>query len=379
MKKSSSLTKKLASYSALATTVLVGSQSSQAQNILYTDLDPDAVTFTPGEYLLDLNNDGTNDFNFNMKSLSSVYAHQARVIGYSNNSIKRDLINHPFTWQGYAYADTVLEGAVIGGSASFYGQEILASHYSINNFGNFWNADHQFMGLKLVMGSNTYYGWVRLSLDASLTQLTIHDYAVNLTANESILAGDTGGGVVICNEPTDLSTSNITATKAKLHWTIVPGALYYLIKYRPLNTSNWTVKKVAGTFSSKVIAGLSPQTNYVWKIKTVCQGGSSDWTSKEIFETAPLKIASPVLNADLMIYPNPTSGRFDLSFAVPENEKVTIGIYDLAGALIQPVQSENQGGNVHLAVDASYLAQGVYMIRVSTSSQTMVRKFEIIK
>ena len=60
MKKKSTLSQKLLSYSALVSAVLAGSKEADAQ-ILYTDISPDDTTNVPGVYLLDLNNDGVID------------------------------------------------------------------------------------------------------------------------------------------------------------------------------------------------------------------------------------------------------------------------------------------------------------------------------
>ena len=203
MRKEHTLTKKLAAYSALATSILLGKESANAQ-ILYTDLDPDAETSLPGNYILDLNNDGISDFKFNLIGLTAIYGNQMRVMGYSDNSIERDLSNFPGIFQSYAYANVVMGGNPIGGSASFYGQEIMATYYTFYLFGNFANTVDQFMGVKLVLNSNAYYGWVRLSVNATCNKLTISDYAVDTVANESILAGDK------CGNYSNLITTTIT-------------------------------------------------------------------------------------------------------------------------------------------------------------------------
>src|ERR1043166_5658877 len=127
MKHKSTLAKKLAAYSGLASAILIAAKSSDAQ-IIYTDLNPDATTVLGDTYLLDLNNDGINDFRFNLIHVTNGSGNQVRVMGYTSDSISRDLVNHTGTWQSYAYADTVLNGNLIGGSGSFYPQEILASH-----------------------------------------------------------------------------------------------------------------------------------------------------------------------------------------------------------------------------------------------------------
>ena len=190
MAKKSTLIKKLASYSALTSAAMVAAKTSEGQ-IIYTNLIPDDTTYLNNSYLLDLNNDGISDFEFNVQYAGS--GNQVRVIGYSSNSITRDLITHVGTWQGYAYADTVLNGAPIGAGNLFFSKMILASHYSFNDFGNFSGVVDHFMGVKIKKNSSTYYGWIRISIPSSCDYLVVNDYAMDTIANESINAGDKCG------------------------------------------------------------------------------------------------------------------------------------------------------------------------------------------
>ena len=191
MQKKSTLFRKLASYSGLVTAALLSSEAAQSQ-ILYTDVDPDLTTNNPGMAQLDLNNDGINDFQFNLIHLPSS-SMQIRVVGLSSNSITRDLINHPGSWQGYAYADTLPAGTFISINDVFFPQEIMASHYSFNDYGNWSDAFNQLMGLKVVKDGETFYGWARLSVPALCNNMTIHEYAIDTIAGEAVKAGDKCG------------------------------------------------------------------------------------------------------------------------------------------------------------------------------------------
>ena len=194
MRKKSTLLKKLTSYSGLATAAILASKSSEAQ-ILYTDVNPDDTVYVVGNYSLDLNNDGTSDFEFNLTHLQGTNpGNVLRVVGNSSNSITRDLINFPGMFDGYAYADIVLYGNPIGGTNAFFSQEILVSHYtSGNDFGNWLNVQDQYMGLKIIANSNTYYGWARLSVPGAANYMVVNDYAIDTVADEVIKAGDRCG------------------------------------------------------------------------------------------------------------------------------------------------------------------------------------------
>ena len=56
--------------------------------------------------------------------------------------------------------------------------------------GNFLNQSNKFLGAKLTAGANTYYGWVELSVNSNASQITIHGYGYQATANTGILAGE---------------------------------------------------------------------------------------------------------------------------------------------------------------------------------------------
>ena len=56
-------------------------------------------------------------------------------------------------------------------------------------------------------GSNLYYGWAEITIDASNTAYTINEWAYNSTAGGSILVGETGVSAV--PEPSALSLALI--------------------------------------------------------------------------------------------------------------------------------------------------------------------------
>ncbi|HAD34812.1 MAG TPA: hypothetical protein DCF44_10020 [Chitinophagaceae bacterium] len=58
-----------------------------------------------------------------------------------------------------------------------------------SSLGNWVGQSNKYLALKLIVGSNTYYAWARLDVDASSASFTIKDYAYQSTPNACIEAG----------------------------------------------------------------------------------------------------------------------------------------------------------------------------------------------
>jgi len=55
--------------------------------------------------------------------------------------------------------------------------------------GEFLGATDKFLGANFTVGPNTHYGWVRLTVAADASTVTIKDYAYNTVAADQINAG----------------------------------------------------------------------------------------------------------------------------------------------------------------------------------------------
>ena len=87
------------------------------------------------------------------------------------------------------------------------------------------------------------------------------------------------------NPPTNLVSSNITSTKAKLSWTAAVGATSYELWYKPVGSSTW-IKNLNITNTFLELTGLTPGTTYFWKVKNNCATSQSDFTdSLKSFKT----------------------------------------------------------------------------------------------
>jgi hypothetical protein len=88
-----------------------------------------------------------------------------------------------------------------------------------------------------------------------------------------------------CNAPTGLNATNITQTSATCNWAAVSGATTYTLEWKKNVDPNWTVvANLNGT--SHVLNGLTSGTLYDYRVKAVCNGTESNYSSTAQFTTA---------------------------------------------------------------------------------------------
>ncbi len=212
--------------------------------IIYTNVSLDSIVlgYTIGEYALDLNNDGVKDFVFDISNdtftcdvqtgvatnfivnpigsnqiegydslpdaLDTVSATtdsaQARIgplalWSASSNQMIVELIAYtsppappvvvppdspanpgsprPPQHRTFPFNHTATSGITEEGNCSS------------TTAGNWANVNPYYLGLKLISGGHTYYGWARLSFSSYSGTLTLFDYAYNSVPDQPILAG----------------------------------------------------------------------------------------------------------------------------------------------------------------------------------------------
>ncbi|MEP7127595.1 MAG: T9SS type A sorting domain-containing protein [Chitinophagales bacterium] len=176
-----------------------------------------------------------------------------------------------------------------------------------------------------------------------------------------------------CNIPTSPLNGNITSTTAKLKWETVNGTMSYKIRYKIAGTSEYTIIK--SIYNHKTLNGLTDNTNYTWQVKSLCEIDpvvSSEWSAKQFFTTAPLKISDEQSPATLFvrkdsfgeIYPNPFSSSTTISFSVYQDSQIQIELLDIAGRKLSTLFNENvAAGNHEFNFDRDQLSSGIYFIK----------------
>jgi len=181
--------------------------SASFEQLICTDIDPDVTLNTDGDtYNLDLNNDGTVDFfiayasspSFNGPCTGSHTNSNVEISPAAGNAVVIDSV----------YPGELNEGAPIasGSPNNDDVNQVLASdawHCAVIIFPphHYWSeaksgnwvtgATDKYLGFKLKVGAQDFYGWLRLSMGANASYATIKDYAYSSVANSPLYAGDT--------------------------------------------------------------------------------------------------------------------------------------------------------------------------------------------
>jgi Secretion system C-terminal sorting domain/Fibronectin type III domain len=83
-----------------------------------------------------------------------------------------------------------------------------------------------------------------------------------------------------CGTPTDLSAIVVNATTTTLNWASVAGAQSYSLEIQNATGNNvpylFTTSVTANTYN---LAGLTAGANYKFKVRAVCSGNNSSWSS----------------------------------------------------------------------------------------------------
>ncbi len=200
----------LKEYSIFAEIVLCNNYCNS--QVIYTDIEPDVIV-SDLDQLIDLDNDGSDDFRFIRESISNSIATlyncylsiifevgclntSNSLLGYSRTTSKdivyplssSYLINSEAQWAGDIWQYLTFK---LRDLSCLYFEPIGPWEYpNIGDWASHREED-QFIGVKFKNNENDcfYYGWIRCQISDSLDELTIKDYAYNSTCGQGVLAG----------------------------------------------------------------------------------------------------------------------------------------------------------------------------------------------
>jgi hypothetical protein len=180
--------------------------------IIYTDVKPDSVISAfpnvTNTYFLDLNKDGIADFeiyagSMNGRCAPDVTTHQpnvtfVRVKGFNANNFGDTILNAG----GAIYPVPVDSGRKINQDLESWSTTNSIGTLNLYNscsvgYGLWTPIAARYLPLRLIVGSNVYFGWVRVGIQLTSSagipsfHATIKDFAYNSATGQPILAGQT--------------------------------------------------------------------------------------------------------------------------------------------------------------------------------------------
>ncbi len=82
-------------------------------------------------------------------------------------------------------------------------------------------------------------------------------------------------------------------------------------------------------------------------------------------------------NWNVLVYPNPSGGIFNVEYVLSAGDNVMIEISDAIGQLVYTEEEKNVSGVVKKQIDLSNLAAAVYVIKLKTHDQLYQQKIFI--
>ena len=185
-----SLSKRLLQYGALTTAAL--GVSDAAGQIVYVDVEPDAIIAVGETFSTDFDEDGFEDVSVaNPADLANGFA--AVVFPSSGGAFVG------FTAGAYQYPALLNEGDIIDDASGYteVGARGDLNYYGCAYSNSQWcdTVVDGYLGVKFnnLLGGTDHYGWIRMDTDVNGTNLmVVKGYAFNLTPDTVIEAGDEG-------------------------------------------------------------------------------------------------------------------------------------------------------------------------------------------
>ncbi len=151
----------------------------------------------------------------------------------------------------------------------------------------------------------------------------------------------------------------------------------FQIRYKPHGASQWTL--IPSTNNEITINGLTPSTQYVWKVKSVCSKSPeifSENSKQGRFATDLLRVSGN----DVMfeVYPNPVSQTATVSFLLNVGSTVVIQILDVNGRSLKVIaQNAFSQGSHEITFNRESLSAGIYFVQLITNEGVMMKKLVI--
>ncbi len=180
----------------------------------------------------------------------------------------------------------------------------------------------------------------------------------------------------MCTVPVNFTTTALSSNSVTITWDAVASAQSYGIRFKPSSSSNWTNNTTSNT-NSRTVVGLMPGTSYDFQFRSNCIGEASSFSpTYTIITNTSFNSSDPTTLSgrssgigeisSVKIYPNPTAEVLYVSFEAPQAVETTIRVTDITGRVVKEMYYTSTEGYNQTEISFGDLAQGVYMLQVSS-------------
>ncbi|MBC8045769.1 MAG: PQQ-dependent sugar dehydrogenase [Fimbriimonadaceae bacterium] len=207
--------------------------------------------------------------------------------------------------------------------------------------------------------------WSNGATTEDITGLAAGNYTATVIDANGCLA--TGMATLInnCSEATGITISSITTSSVTINWNDT-GAPNYKVLYFKAGSAPSLINT---TSASVTLTGLTPASNYVFKIRNKCPGAPGNFTAGGNFTTLPARENSFV-ESEVHIYPNPNTGSFKISNHMLVK---TFSVYDVTGNYLQSSAAESEN------IDLSNYNNGIYLMSFELQNGIVINEKVIIQ
>lgn len=162
---------------------------------------------------------------------------------------------------------------------------------------------------------------------------------------------------------------------------------WYVVDWLGWRLVEWDFKEAGAWLGNKKIEGQlrfdSYQLQYI--PDTSAQYGTLYFDNLQVITQTPTSVKrfADIIPTEMMLeqnYPNPFNPTTTIAFSINVSDYVSLKVYDALGREVAVLVNENlSAGNYSTTFNASSLASGVYMYRLSTSKSTLLKRMLLVK